>query len=66
MPLSGLCRGNQKELAQGPQNIGLLARQPFNMRHSSEGLESELFEEGQQLVVRLIAFGSALYGVGLC
>src|ERR1700746_2819535 len=29
-------------------------------------LAAELFEEVQQLVVRLIAFGGALYGVGLC
>jgi len=34
MPLPGLCREYQEGLVQGSLNTGLLARQPFNMRHS--------------------------------
>jgi hypothetical protein len=36
MPRPGLCRGDQNEMAQDPQDTGLLARQSFNMRHSPE------------------------------
>ena len=36
MPLPGLCREDQNEVLEGPQGAGLLARQPFNMRHSPE------------------------------
>ena len=42
------------------------SRYALNMRHSPEACESELFEEGQQLVVRLISVWERLYGVGLC
>jgi hypothetical protein len=34
MPLPGLCREDQNEVVRGPRNQGVLARQPFNMRHS--------------------------------
>ena len=64
MPRPGLCRQFQSRLRQGPQNAGLLARQRFNMRHSPEGSGSELFEEGQQLVVRAKTLGSAFDWIG--
>ena len=36
VPRPGLCRVFQNRLVQGPQNAGLLAHEPFNMRHSPE------------------------------
>ena len=39
MPLPGLCREDPDEPAEGPRNTGLLARQPFNMRHSPEACD---------------------------
>ena len=36
MPLPGLCRGVQNEVLEDPKGKGLLAHQPFNMRHSPE------------------------------
>jgi hypothetical protein len=35
----GLCRMNQDETLEGAQGAGLVARQPFNMRHSPESLD---------------------------
>jgi hypothetical protein len=64
MPRPGLCREYQDEPAQGPRNTWVLARQPLNKRHSSEALGSELFEEGQQLVVRLKTLWSSFHWIG--
>src|ERR1035438_4311725 len=56
-------RGSRRS---GPRPAGCKAacHWPFNMRHSPEGLGSELFEEGQQLVVRLKTLGSAFDWIG--
>jgi len=53
------------KVLKGPWDAGLAAHAPFKMRHSLEALDLELFEESEQLVVRLVAFWSAFDGVGL-
>ena len=45
--------------------MGLLAASRSTLRHSPEGLESELFEKGQQLVVRLKTLWSSFHWIGL-
>jgi hypothetical protein len=39
MPLPGLCRVDQNEVAQRPQNAGSIAHAAFKMRHSLEALD---------------------------
>jgi hypothetical protein len=53
------------KVLEGPRDAGLGTYAPFKMRHSLEALDLELFEESEQLVVRLVAFWSAFDGVGL-
>ena len=57
--------GSRVKVLEGPQDAGFIAHGLFKMRHSLEALELELFEESEQLVVGLVAFGSAFDGVGL-
>ena len=42
----------------------MAAHTAFKMRHSLEALDLELFEEGEQLVVGLIAFGGVVDRIG--
>ena len=46
MPRPGLCRQFQSRLVQGPQNTGLLACQPFNMRHSPATVDQVYLGKG--------------------
>jgi hypothetical protein len=39
MPRPGLCRIEQNEVREDPQDSRLAARRPFNMRHSPEALD---------------------------
>jgi hypothetical protein len=39
MPLPELCRADQNEVAEGPQNAGLVAHAVVKMRHSPEVLD---------------------------
>src|ERR1017187_5247792 len=55
MPRPGLCRIEQNEVREDPQDSRLAARRPFNMRHSPEAFGSELFKESEQLVIRISA-----------
>ena len=52
------------KVLEGPQDAGFAAHAPFKMRHSLEALDLELFEEGEQLIVRPVAFWSAFDWVG--
>ena len=65
MPRPGLCREDQNERGlEAHTNAPAAAHAYVLMRHSPEG-KSELFQECQQFVVGLKAFGSSFDGVGL-
>jgi hypothetical protein len=64
MPRPGLCRIDQSEVLECPQNAGFAAHTMFKMRHSLEALDLELFEESEQLVIRLVTFWSSFDRVG--
>jgi hypothetical protein len=46
MPRPGLCRRDVSGVLQGPQNMGLRADVPFNMRHSPGTSEQVYLKEG--------------------
>ena len=62
MPRPGLCRMDQSEVLEGPQNVGFAAHTAFETRHSLEAMGSGFFEEGR-LVLRYCDASAARSGL---